>query len=80
MDQMKVPAEVVTVTAAPNGHVILGVKDREGDTAAVVLSPQLISVLAQLLSEGFAASVEGREYFKGIMRPVLERPEASKLN
>jgi len=80
MDQMALPQEVTLVTAAPNGHVILGVKDRAGDNAAVVLNPQQIEALAHMMGEALIASMMGQSYQKAMVRVVAEKPEGVSVN
>lgn len=76
-----IPTEVVTVTATQvPGHIILGMKDRQGDTAAVVLNYEQIEALLFLIRDGVKASVDGVEFFKGLSKPVLERPDNVTLN
>jgi len=78
MDQLEIPTENVLVTAAPGGHIVLGIKDRSNDSAAIVLNEQLAEVVMMLLTEAMASSLAGQSYAKGYSRVIQETP--SSLN
>lgn len=74
-----VSREVVSVTALPvPNRIVLGLRDRQGDVAAVELDATGIEVLTAQLLEGIAASNAGAEYSKGFVREVHDVP--SRLN
>jgi len=69
---LDVPFETVSITATSvPGVVILGVRDRGGDVAAVTLTLEAIQGLLSLIEGGYNASIAGDEYFKGMVMPVL---------
>jgi len=75
LDALEIPTEVVTVTAAQDGqHIVLGLRDRSGDTAAVVLNEDQIIALCDLIRQAYLSSLAGVPFFKGMARPVFENP------
>jgi len=81
LDALEIPSEVFTVTSAQDGqHVVLGLRDRSGDTAAIVLDSNGIITLCELLRTGYLSSLAGVPFFKGVARPVLEDSSSSLKN
>ena len=80
LDALEIPAEVFTVASGTDGkHVILGVRDRQGDTAAITLDDKNIIALCELLRVAYLSSLAGVSFFRGVARPVPNE-DRSKAN